>query len=66
MKLEDIKNSVIHQCEMNFKRSVFDLSVFRHREHIEGLLRATLNEVYDVVEPVVDSSDEVGKEDIPF
>lgn len=61
MKLEDIKKSVVHQCEVNLKRSIYDLAVFCHREYIDALVMATLDDVFDF-----NSSDEVGKEDIPF
>lgn len=66
MKLDDIKSAVVHQCEMNLKRSIYDLVVFCHRGHIEGFVRATLNEVYDAVEPFDDSPGETRTEDIPF
>lgn len=60
MKLEDIKNSVVHQCEVNLKRSLYDLCVFRNREYIDGLVMATLDDVFDYYRP----TDEVSEEDL--
>lgn len=65
MKLEDIKSAVIHQTQTNLKRAIYDCAVFMSSADIQLLIAGILCDVFDDSSDD-DSSDEVGKEDIPF